>query len=152
MRATTRGTVAGFGFWALTGVAAVVAQQTPVNPARGAITGVVVDGVTGTAVSDAIVTLGGAKVPTGYPGRQLTDAKGRFAFVQVPDGDGFQISVSKFGYLDGGYGRETGPADALRPIAVAGGAWVPNIRALIWRPAAITGTVCDETGEPVVGV
>ena len=121
----------------------------------GAISGFVLDGSTGAPVADAIVAVtqgGKTALPPGYQTRQLTDAKGRFAFLNLPSDGSFLILSAKFGYLDGGYGRDSAPTDPLRPVAIAKGAWVGNLRVPIWRPAVISGTVRDEGGEPLVGV
>lgn len=127
-------------------------QQPAAPPSSGAISGVVVDGPTGAPVSEAIVSLSGGTLPATYRKRQLTDAKGRFAFLDLPDADAFQVTAFKFGFLDGGYGRDSAPTDALRPIVVKSGAWVPNLRVPIWRASAVSGSVRDENGTPVVGV
>jgi hypothetical protein len=130
-------------------------QAAPPVAQDGAISGFVVDGSTGAAVSDAIVAVAlrsPTPLPPGYQSRQVTDAKGRFAFLNLPNEGSFQITVIKFGYLDGGYGRDTAPNDQLRPIAIANGSWVGNLRVPIWRPGVISGTVRDEGGEPQVGV
>ena len=139
---------------AVLGATVAAQQQPPAPPPRGAISGVVVDGSTGALIADAIVTLtvSGATLPAGYPARQLTDGRGRFAFVNLPDGTQYQIAAAKFGHLDGGYGRDTGPTDPLRSIPVANGAWAGNLRVNLWTPSSISGTVRDENGEPVVGV
>jgi len=135
-----------------------VASQGTTTPApSGAISGTVIDGLTGLAVADAIVGLSpapstGTQLPAGYQARQMTDARGRFAFLNLPDAGTFQLTAAKFGYLDGGYGRDSAPTDQLRPIVIANGAWVGNLRVNIWTPAAISGAVRDENGEPVVGV
>ena len=126
--------------------------QTPVPPSTGAITGVVVDGATGTAIADVVVTLSGGTLPPGYPARQLSDARGRFAFMNLPDAETFLVATAKFGFLDGGYGRDSGPTDQLRPIVVRNGDVAGNLRVPVWRPAVISGAVRDESGEPVVGV
>jgi hypothetical protein len=135
---------------------AAVVMVLAVTPAQnGAISGTVVDGSTGAVVADAIVGLGvlpGVQLPPGYQARQITDAKGRFAFWHLPNDAQFQITAAKFGYLDGGYGRDTGPTDALRAVVVADGSWAGNLRVNLWKPAAISGTVRDENGEAVVGV
>lgn len=134
----------------LIGSTAVRAQQAA---ATGVISGVVVDGLTGAPVPGAVVFV--AAVPTkpiGQQPRQITDERGRFAFVDLPADTVYTVASSKFGYLEGGYGRDTRPADPLRSIALASGAWVRNIRATIWKPGVISGTVRDESGEPVVGV
>jgi hypothetical protein len=136
--------------------AAPYGRQTPSSPAPdGAISGVVVDGSTGQPVADAIVAVAGqtpSQLPAGYQARHITDAKGRFAFVNLPNDGTFQITAAKFGYLDGGYGRTMAPTDPLRPIVIASGAWVGNLRVTIWRPGVIAGMVRDESGEPQVGV
>jgi hypothetical protein len=124
-------------------------------PAIGAISGTVVDGSTGLPLAEAIVTLqnpGGAPLPAGYQTRQLTDARGRFIFLNLPDAETYQLIAGKFGYLDGGYGRDSAPTDPLRSITISGGSWAGNLRVNIWTPGAISGTVRDEAGEPLVGV
>jgi hypothetical protein len=130
-----------------------VSQQKPAPP-QGAISGTVIDGATGAAVADAFVTLNSQPVtllPADFQNRQITDAKGRFVFMNLPDGR-FEITAGKFGYLDGGYGRDSGPTDPLRTIVVSSGAWAGGLKVIIWRPSTISGTVRDETGEPVIGV
>jgi hypothetical protein len=121
----------------------------------GAISGTVVDGSTGAPIADAIVTLmpqAGTKLSPEFPVRQVVDTKGRFVFLNAPSEGTFQLAATKFGYLDGGYGRDTAPSDALRSIAIANGSWAGGLRVPLWPPAVISGTVVDETGEPVVGV
>jgi hypothetical protein len=128
-------------------------QTTPVPV--GAISGTVLDGANGAALPDAIVTLSalpGTQMPAGYQSRQLTDARGRFAFANLPNDGTFQLTAAKYGYLDGGYGRDSAPTDPLRPVVIAGGSWAGNLRLRIWPPASVSGVVRDESGEPVVGV
>jgi hypothetical protein len=122
---------------------------------NGAISGTVLDGSTGTSLAEVIVGLSampGTTMPAGYPARQMTDAKGRFAFLNLPNDGVFQITANKFGYLDGGYGRDSAPTDSLRSIVIASGTWIGGLRVNIWSPGVISGTVRDERGEPVVGV
>lgn len=138
---------------AIVAIATISMAQSP--PLRGAITGVAVDGSSGVVVADAVVTLtaqAGTTLPAGYVARQMTDAKGRFAFLNLPNDGTFQVSAAKYGYLDGGYGRDGDPGAPLRTVAVEGGSWAANLRVMLWRPATISGTVRDEQGEPVVGV
>lgn len=127
-------------------------QQPAEPPARGAISGVVIDGASGSPVPDALVSLGGGTLPREYQRRLLSDARGRFVFLNLPDATGYQVTVWKFGHLEGGYGRDAAPTDPLRRVVISNGAWVPNLRVPLWKPGAITGTVVDESGEPVVGV
>lgn len=124
-------------------------------PSSGAISGVVVDGSTNRPVAGALVYLGreGREIVTRQT-RQFTDEHGRFAFTGVPPFDRYSLSVSKDGYFDGGYSRDTmlPPGSTNRLTTVAEGEWVGNLRIALWRPAVMAGTVVDEAGEPVVGV
>ena len=125
----------------------------PAIPATGAITGVVIDGSSGTPVPDAVVALAAVPVRAlATQTRQVTDEKGRFAFVNLPGDVTYTVSASSLGYLEGGFGRETLPTDPLRPIPLKTDEWIPNIKVSIWKPGAISGNVRDERGEPVVGV
>ena len=75
-----------------------VSQQQP-TPLRGAVSGTVIDGATGAAVPDAFVTLTSqpaSLLPADYQNRQISDAKGRFVFLNLPDGQ-FEITAGKFG-------------------------------------------------------
>lgn len=119
----------------------------------GAISGVVVDGATGAPVAGAVVFITPTPVrAVGPQPRQLTDEKGRFVFAQLPGDTSYTIAATRFGYLEGGYGRATQPSDPLRQIPLKTDEWVSNIKVSIWKPGSISGTVRDESGEPVVGV
>jgi protocatechuate 3,4-dioxygenase beta subunit len=83
--------------------------------------------------------------------RQLTDTRGRFAFVEVPPYDRYQLAASQFGYFDGGFGASNEPGTTNRTLALADGQWITDQRIQVHRPAAISGVVTDETGEPVAG-
>jgi hypothetical protein len=116
----------------------------------GAISGVVVDASTGRPVAGAIVSIVGVTGNVvGGGARQLTGTDGQFVFTGLPAADGYSVGATKFGYLDGGYGRRT-PDATTRRIALAGGQWFPDARITLWRPGAISGMVVDESGEPVV--
>ena len=140
-------------------VASQVQTPTPTNAAppalNGSISGVVMDGSTDAPLAEAVVTVSpllDTTLPVGYPARQMTDARGRFVFMRLPSDGVFQITASKFGYLDGGYGRDSAPTDSLRPIVISNGSWTGNLRVNIWTAATISGIVRDEGGEPLVGV
>ena len=132
----------------------IPAAQTQTPPATGAITGTVVDGSSAEAIGGAIVFLApaepGRTIPVNQT-RQATDGRGRFAFTEIPEG-AYLVSASKFGYLEGGYGREFAPTEPLRVVHVRKDEWVSNLRVAIWKPGSISGAVRDEAGEPVVGV
>jgi hypothetical protein len=151
-------------WWALAGaclaatLTAAAQQQSPnkpEEPANGVISGTVVDGATGEAVAGAIVAL--APINLSRPlvnvqTRELTDDKGRFAFVNLPGNSQFTIDVTKFGFLGGGYGRDSSPLAPLRTIVLGTDEWIKNLRVTLWKPGTISGVVHDESGEPVVGV
>jgi carboxypeptidase family protein len=120
--------------------------------ATGAISGVVLDGSSGEAVADAVVFLAATPARPLRQPRQVTDERGRFAFVDLPGDVSYTISATKLGYLGGGYGRDATPGDPLRPIPLKAGEWIPNIKVSLSKPGSISGIVRDESGEPVVGV
>lgn len=145
----------GFSGSFLLALVVTSAQQKPVPvtpPPQGAVTGVVIDGATAGVVAGAAVHLTGGNANGTYSARQITDEKGRFAFVEVPLGEVYTLSASKPGYLNGGYGRDAAPTDPLRLIQIKHDEWLSNVRVTIWKPGSISGSVRDETGEPVVGV
>jgi hypothetical protein len=131
---------------ALLVVAAVQVQQPPSSsPPTGLILGRVVDAGTGRPVAGAIVSLLGPGSP-----RALTSGSGQFVFRKLPKGR-FNLVASKPGYVDGAYGRQQ-PGGAQRSIEVADAQPVGDVTIMMWRHAAISGTVTDEAGEPLVGV
>jgi hypothetical protein len=69
----------------------------------------------------------------------------------LPANDQFFINASRFGYLDGGYGR-TPTRNVGTRIKLADGQWFREARIPLWSPAALSGRVLDEGGEPVVGI
>ena len=124
----------------------------PPPAATGAISGVVIDESTGAALADAVVYLSAASRAIGVQPRQFTDAKGRFAFTGLPPGTNYAVSASKTGYLTGGYSLESLAGARNGLIALEEGEWISTVRVLLTRTGAISGTVMDESGEPLVGV
>ena len=127
------------------------AQQHP-DTGTSAISGVVTDGISGRPIPGAVVYAGiTGRGAAGGVSRQLTDAKGRFVFVDLPAHDQYFLNASGFGYVNGGYG-----ATPVRPaptrIRLADGEWFKDAHIRLWPPAAVGGRVLDERGEPVVGV
>jgi protocatechuate 3,4-dioxygenase beta subunit len=128
--------------------------ETPA-PATGsaAISGVVIDAVTGTPLPNTLVVLGNQGRGTlASQSRQLTDEKGRFVFVNLPASESYTVTGSRFGYLDGGYVQENAAGGSAGLVVVREAEWVKDTRITMSRPGAIGGTVVDERGEPVVGV
>src|SRR5690606_7124531 len=109
------------------------------------------DASTKQPVPRAIVTLGvfGATQRFTWQGGQLTDDRGRFAFVDLPPGE-YGVIAQKAGYLQGRFG---GAGDGLpMPIRLNAGEWFSSASVALGRPGSLSGTVRDESGEPVVGV
>jgi hypothetical protein len=111
---------------------------------------VVIDAQTNTPIADVMVSLDTGGAPAaGLQTRQLTDSKGRFAFVNLPASETYSIAATKPGYLDAGYTR----FDAFSNlIAVRDGEWFSAAKVVMYRPGVISGTVIDERGEPLAGV
>jgi hypothetical protein len=121
-------------------------------PATASISGVVVDGATAAPIAGAVVSLGieGARGP--LPDRRLTDSEGRFVFMNLPPARGYSVRASGAGYFDGGLGAPALATADDGPIALADGESFTSARVRLWRPGAISGTVTNEKGDPVVGV
>jgi hypothetical protein len=136
-----------------------VSTGAPVTSAADAATGtavvsgIVVDATTNAPIPGAVVYLGldGRGRPA-QQSRQLTDSRGRFVFVEVPASDRLTVSVSKAGYLPGGFDREDAAGSTSGRLTVADGAWVQDVRVELAKLGAIGGAVFDERGDPVVGV
>lgn len=130
-------------------------NQPPQRPTgTGAISGVVRDGQTGQPIAGALVYVGiTGRGPANNMSRQITDAKGRFVFTDLPESDSFFLNVTKAGYNDGHYG-DTGPISGgvgSGLVKLGRGEWFRDANIPMYKPAAIGGTVVDEAGEPVVG-
>jgi hypothetical protein len=122
------------------------ASAKPLETGTGLIYGQAIDGVSTRPVANALVTL---MVAGSIPVRVLTDSDGRYAFRDVPKG-GFSITASKPGYSDGAYGRlrPNGPSQALQ---VTDGQRVSDVTLPLWKLGTISGSVFDDSGDPVVG-
>lgn len=133
-------------------------QGTPAQPPpqTGLILGRVVDASSGRPVPGAIVTLDGAGLgPVTAAGgaaqpRAITNGTGQFVFRRLPKGT-YGLTASKPGYLDGRYGRRR-PRGSVATLELADGERTGDVVIPVWRFAAISGTVTDEAGEPVIGV
>src|SRR6185295_14464799 len=127
----------------------VVGQSTQPERGAGMLMGVIVDALTGQQVANAEVTLDGAPTVR-YTVRQLTDSDGHFVFFDLPKGI-YRISATKAGYAEGAYGRRR-PAGLTQSLILADGERVGELRIPIWKYGAVTGTIRDEAGEPMIDV
>jgi hypothetical protein len=78
----------------------------------------------------------------------MTDAQGRFVFNDLPAGR-FTLRATKAGWVEGAYGRVR-PEGPLQELVLAEGARALDVSIAMWRTSTISGTVLDETGEPLV--
>ena len=150
---------------AVTALTAVPAPpQTPA--ARGGmLMGRVVDAVSTTPLSGAIVTVS-RSAPTGAAGaataplpspaftsvRVMTGSDGTFVVANLPAGN-FSLNVTRPGYASGALGRRH-PESSFpsQSIELAEGERKGNLSIPLWKNAVLGGTVADEAGEPIVGI
>lgn len=141
-------------------ITATALAQPPQQPPRrtgalapggtGLIAGRVVDPESGKPVPESVVWLLLDLVLRPESPRVMTDAEGRFVFVNVPAGK-YSFQTQKPGYLRGYYGAKS-IMDLGRDLDLGDGQMLTDVTLPIWKYAAIGGTVTDENGEPVVGV
>jgi hypothetical protein len=117
----------------------------PMGRGTGVIFGQVTDAETNRPVPGALVTLG---LPGAQALRVMADGQGRFGFRDLPPGR-FNVTTTRPGWVDGGYGR-TRPSGPTQPLALTAGEKVSGVTVPMWRYAAITGVVVDDSGDPIV--
>jgi hypothetical protein len=122
-----------------------MAGNQPMKTGAGVIFGQVTEGDSNRTVPGAIVTI---NMPNVQPLRVMADAQGRFGFRDLPAGS-FNITVLRPGWVAGAYGR-TRPGGPGLPLVLADGERVSGVVLPIWRFGSITGTVVDESGDPLV--
>ncbi len=125
------------------------------NLGTSTISGIVTDAATGAPLEGALVSL----FASGLPGEplvnrppQMTDSKGRFIFPRLAASKAYSLRASRPGFLNGGYQMVPGRPGTDAGIKLADGEWMREANVKLWRPAAISGMVRDERGEPFVGV
>ena len=126
----------------------------PAQPSRGPagtglVIGRVVDGLTDSALNSVVVTIGGPSAPS-TGNAVLVDSRGRFLFRGLAPGR-YSLAAQKTGYMSGAYGRLRFDG-ASQPLDLGDGGRVTDAVIRLWPYASISGTVTDETGEPLVGV
>jgi hypothetical protein len=127
-------------------------QAPPLPVGTGAITGTVLAGDSGRALSRAIVTL---TLATGRPflvATTVSDGQGHFSLSKLPPGS-FTLKSVHTGFLDVIYGqKEPGSGRQGSAIQLADGQQIENVKLVMPRGSVISGTVTDETGAPAFGV
>jgi protocatechuate 3,4-dioxygenase beta subunit len=133
---------------------AMAGAQTPrADPPAGLIVGQVVDAGTSRPIAGAVVGISGnISTPGGRPlssSRVLTTSDGRFVFRGLRAGH-FSLIATKPGYVEGAYGRRR-PGGPAQQVSLGEGERTGDVVIRMWRHGAISGTVVDEAGEPVIG-
>lgn len=117
----------------------------------GLIVGQVIEAPAGRPVGGAIVSLSGPPSQAGIPHTSiLTRGDGRFAFRGLRAGS-YTVTATRNGYADGAYGRLR-PAGPALAVTLADGERNGDVLIRIWKHAAISGTVTDESGERQVAL
>jgi Carboxypeptidase regulatory-like domain len=117
-------------------------------PRTAAISGIVSDAVTGRPIAGASVSVRASQAgvqDTPFPSPVLTDARGRFVFLDLPTPRRYSLFASRPGYQGGEY-------EGGVPIALADGQWISDANVRLQRPASVGGRVVDEREEAMVGV
>jgi hypothetical protein len=109
----------------------------------GVITGTVTTTGSGRPIRGARVSLFSSSMPW----TAFTNAKGQFSFTKLPPGR-FTIEVTHDDFLPASYGQKK-PGKPGSPIDLAAGQRV-DADVQMTRGSAITGTIVDEDGEPLV--
>lgn len=141
-------TSAGLVLVSTVALAAQAGQPHPAGP-PSLILGRVVDGTTNRPVVGAIVTIEGVTAGSSSP-RAMTNGAGQFVFRKVPSGS-VLLTASRNGYVDGRSGQLR-PGGTGRSLRVEPGQRIGDVVIRIWKHGAISGTVTDELGEPLIGV
>ncbi len=116
----------------------------------GAISGAVVNAITGEPVRRATVTLRRMDVATGTASVTATDSNGNFA-MGTPEPGTYRLTADHPGFLSAQFGAR-GPAKAGTPLVLERGQKVTGIRVNLYPQAVISGRVVDEDGEPVPNI
>src|SRR5947209_18691711 len=115
----------------------------PLAAAPPGVAGSVTNSVTGAAVKKVLLTLRAEDNRSAY--QTLTDAAGHFQFDDVAPGN-YQITPEAQGFV-----REPRAFIASRHVVVAAGQRVKDVAVRLIPFGAISGTIVDENGEPVIG-
>jgi hypothetical protein len=83
-------------------------------------------------------------------GRVLADGEGRFVFHDLPQGRA-NLTATAPGYTTGFYGAKRA-GDASHAIVLTDGERFGEATIRVWKMSTISGTILDESGEPIVGV
>jgi hypothetical protein len=130
----------------------VLAAQLSEPPPSAIVAGRVVDAASGRPIAGAIVIPAGSAVITSPgasgPGTALTNAEGHFVLRGLAKGS-LVLTATKGGYVNATYGQRR-PGGTAQPLPVETDQRIAGIEVRMWKYGAITGTIVDEAGDPVV--
>jgi len=128
---------------------ATAAAPPAAPPATASVLGVVSD-ADQHPVGGALVTLSGGTGAQRLSQFVLTDSGGRFVFLDLPGG-AYTVQADKSGYVSGAFGQRR-PNGREQTLSLADDQHVLDASIRVWKYGAISGTVIDEAGEPLIGV
>lgn len=112
-------------------------------PPKAHLDGIVVDGIAGTPVADAVIRASGAG------GDRKTDAEGGFSIDVNP---GFQVlSISSPGYRPARLDGRRLPGNTGIPVNLGPSERQSGLVIRLFPPAVVTGKVFDHRGQPMPG-
>ncbi len=115
-----------------------------------AISGTVVNAITGEPVRRATVMLRRVDIATGTAAATATDANGNFV-LSAPEPGTYRLTAEHAGFLPAQFGAR-GPARAGTSVVLERGQKVTGLRVNLYPHAVISGRVVDEDGEPVPNI
>jgi len=126
---------------------ALLLTQQVAPPEKCVLAGTAVDSITGTPL--AKVEIVAEHLSGNDPGASTsTDAKGNFRMVEVDPGQ-YRLSAKRNGYLDTYYGARKSSARGST-ITLTAGQQLEDLKVKLTPFGAITGSVRDADGEPIV--
>jgi beta-lactamase regulating signal transducer with metallopeptidase domain len=132
-----------------TALAALLPQQVPPAPVAaagaGSIEGTVVKFGTSEPIAGADVSL---QMLPGPPTLIQTGADGKFIFRNLPAGNYRLVALRAEGFVVAEHGQQS-PNGRGRPVPVAEGQTVGNIRLAMMPTGSISGRILDRDGEPL---
>ena len=137
------------GMTALPGVRAFQQTPPPAPPSGTVVLGRVAEDGKSTPVAAALVTVTRTTEPY-HTQSALTDDEGRFVFFNLPVGS-YSVRAGRQGYWGGEFGQLRWDGRSKR-LVLENGQRIADAIVPIWRMAAVSGTVRDDLGEPVVGI
>jgi len=126
--------------------APVTQPNAPRTNPRGIVAGQIVDSASGRGVPRAAVHITGS----GLDQLHISDDRGRFYFLDVPEGD-VEVTASKAGFFDGAFGKRRAGGRGI-PLTMTAGRWLTDLKIELFKGASISGQVSDDSGEPLIGI